>query len=336
MNQPHFIHPEFEVFSFENVPLDREVYLMDEKWLPEYEAARVALFNGATYRPVGYISYASTRRIEPDSLVVSWFPNLHDRFHEVVIRLPREEFLACVTTPRWRERPYIFVKGSWLSGLHRRPYSAFALVDAIGVKHALSGGKLAGEVLVRMRQRVDAVATENPGVAFVSFADSILLKTNWFVGHVGAEIAYSYRPEVLISIIERLAQDYRDELGLDIYATIAQGVNEYHDTGLLHRSDAGNHLSLNSLGLPFAQIRAIDEAARSAIRSGAHAPAELYIDESFFHSLRFRYGFEKNQLPKAPYAALLTPVSVHYVYADRRTILENLDTADSGAIQADA
>jgi hypothetical protein len=323
----HFSHPEFHTFAFESIPLNREVYLMDEKWLGEYEAATIAMFDDSRYRPVGYISYASTRQREPDSIVLSWFPNIHDRFHEVVIRLPLEAFVTCVTTPGWADRPHIFVKGSWLSGLHLRPYSAFALVDAIGVRRALSAGRLGGEALLRMRQRVDAVAAEHSGVAFVSFADSILLKINWFVGHVGTELTYSYSPEILVSIIDSLAQTFLDELGLGIYAAIAQGVNEYHDTQLLHRSDAGNHVSLNSLGLPFAQILSIDGAARSAIRSGAHPGAELYMDEAFYHSLRFRHGFDKTRLPSAPYIAPLTPVTSRYVYADRRTILENLNSS---------
>ena len=156
--------------------------MIDERWLAEYEAARIEMFNGGDYRPVGYISYAAIRSIGTDSLEVSWYPNIADRFHEVSIRLPRDAFIACVDTPRWDEKPHIFVKGSWLSALHLRPYSAFALVDAIGVKMALSKGMLTGSTLVRLRDRIDAIADASPGVAFVSFADSILLKMNWSVG----------------------------------------------------------------------------------------------------------------------------------------------------------
>jgi hypothetical protein len=51
-------------------------------------------------------------------------------------------------------------------------------VDAIGVKAALSNGQLGGPALVRLRDRIDAIAATNAGVAFVSFADSLLLKVN--------------------------------------------------------------------------------------------------------------------------------------------------------------
>jgi hypothetical protein len=201
------------------------------------------------------------------------------------------------------------VKSAWLSELHRRPYSAFALVDAIGVKAALSKGWLAGTALVRLRDRIDAIAAASPGVAFVSFADSLLLKVNWFVGQYHSETgysdaSYSYVPESLIRLVPTIGKAFTTEVGLGIYAVIAQGVNEYEDTALLHRSSEGNHLSLNSLGLPFGQLLAIDGAVRIAIRKGLHQAAELYLDEQFFHSLRFTFDFRKDELPQASYRAL--------------------------------
>jgi hypothetical protein len=199
-------------------------------------------------------------------------------------------------------------------------------VDAIGVKEALSSGRLAGPRLVVLRDRIDGLAAANPGLAFVSFADSLLLKMNWFVGRYDSDISYSYEPESLIRIIPFVAEAYRDVLGMEVYATIAQGVNEYEDITLLHRSLAGNHVSLNSLGLPFAQLLAIDSAVRSAIHAKAHPPAQLYLDEHFYHSLRFTYGFDKDELPQAPYSAPLTSTPMNYIYADRATILGNLDS----------
>jgi hypothetical protein len=323
--QGPFSHPEFRTYSFENLPLNRDVFLMDEQWLREYEAARIEMFNRRSDRVVGLVSYAAVRAVERDSAELSWYPNVFDRFHEVAVRLPRSAFVDCVDTPGWDEKPRIFVKGIWLSGLHLRPYSAFALVDAIGVKDALSRGQLAGPKLVRLRDRLDAIADANPGLAFVSFADSLLIKMNWFVGQYDSDISYSYEPESLIRIMPLVAESYRAELGMEVYAAIAQGVNEYEDTTLLHRSAAGSHVSLNSLGLPFAQLRAIDDAVRKAIREKAHPPAELYLDQHFYHSLRFVYGFEKDELPRADYWAPLASTAMSYIYTTRETVLKNLD-----------
>ena len=322
----HFSHHQFQTFEFEQVPLNRDVFLMDQCWLQEWEAARLDLFDGKEDRNIGYISYAAVRSAGPDALEISWYPNIFDRFHELSVLLPRSAFVACVDIYDYDEKPHIFVKTEWLSGLHLRPYSAFALVDAIGVKAALLRCTLSGGKLVQLRDRIDQIADANPGVAFVSFADSLLLKANWFVGQYDSDIKYSYEPETLIRAMPQIAAAYQEVLDMSIYATVAQGVNEYEDTALLHRSASGSHVSLNSLGLPFAQLLAIDEAARSAIRSKRHVPCELYVDELFFHSLRFKYGFDKHRQPHAPYLAPMSSTPGKYYCTTTTVLLENLDT----------
>jgi hypothetical protein len=320
-----FSHREFRTFPFERVPLNRDIYLMDERWMAEYEHALVDMFNGKEYRVVGYISYAAARSIGEHSLEISWYPNIHDRFHEVTVVLPWEAFVTCVDCPGYDEKPHIFVKSEWLSGLHLRPYSAFALIDAIGVKDAISRGQLAGRKLVQLRDRIDQIAASVSGVAFISFADSLLLKANWFVGQHDRGIAYSYEPESLVYLFPKIAAAYHEVLRMPIYGVIAQGVNEYEDTSLIHTSSAGNHISLNSIGLPFAQLLAIDEAARNGIRVGLHLPSELYIDEHFYHSLRFRYGFDKHAVQTAQYRAPMSAVPRTYYAVNSTTILSNLD-----------
>ncbi|MCE9592490.1 MAG: hypothetical protein K8S99_18440 [Planctomycetes bacterium] len=240
---------------------------MDDRWLSAYEAALVDMFEGRDYRDVGYITHAAVRRIDSSSLEISWYPNCHDRFHEVLVLLPREAFVTCVNCRTSSEKTRIFVKSPWLSRLHLRPYSAFALVDAIEVKAALANGLLRSNSLMQLRSRIDAIAATSPGIAFVSFADTLLLKSNWFVGQYDSNIAYSYEPESLVQLIPKIADAFQSELNLKVYAVVTQGVNEYHDKSLLHISDTRNHVSLNSLGLPFAQLQAIERAAREAIRT---------------------------------------------------------------------
>lgn len=160
----------------------------------------------------------------------------------------------------------------------------------------------------------------------MSFADSLLLKSNWFVGQFDSDISYSYEPETLIHLIPKVAAIYQEVLGMAVYAIVTQGVNEYEDRSLIHRSAAGGHVSLNSLGLPFAQLLAIDDAARSAIRSKLHAPYDLYIDELFFHSLHLRYGFDKHAQPSAEYTAPMSSTPGKYYCTTAQSLLENLDT----------
>lgn len=299
---------------------------MDEQWMGLWEKSYLKLFSGRKFRNVGRISYAAVRKASPDALELSWYPNIFDRFHEVSVVLPRAAFVTCVDVYEYDEKPHIFVKSDWLSGLHLRPYSAFALIDAIGVKQALVTGRVSGDKWLKLRDRIDAIADSTAGVAFVSFADSLLVKVNWFVGQYDSEISYSYQPEQLIHLIPRIAQAYRDVLSFDIYAILAQGVNEYADPSLLHQSASGGHLSLNSLGLPFAQLLAIEESVRNAIHRGEHPPCELYVDDFFFHSIRFKYGFDKHMQPSASYQPPMSSSPAKYYYTSVQIVLDNLNS----------
>lgn len=85
---------------------------------------------------------------------------------------------------------------------------------------------------------------------------------------------------------------------------------------------------MNSLGIPFAQILAIDEAARQAIRSGTHSPHELYMDSHFYNSLRFSHTFSKSEKPKNGFRPPMSAKAGVYFYSNFKTILDNLSNTD--------
>jgi hypothetical protein len=93
---------------------------------------------------------------------------------------------------------------------------------------------------------------------------------------------------------------------------------------LLHESATRNHISLNSLGLPFAQLLAIESAARKAIRDGTHAPADIYMDENFFRSLRLAHGFDKRHRVKHAYVAPMAKGEGFYFLERIQTLLDGL------------
>lgn len=324
-----FDHPLFRIYAFEEVPLDRDVFLMDEQWLDQYEASLVALFNRGEYENVGYISYAAIRHVDQVGLDLSWYPNVLDRFHEVRIRLPRDQFITCVDCWQYDEKPHVFVRHGWLSNLHLRQFSTFALVDAIGMKKAITRHELSREKLVELRNQIDRIAVNNPGVCFVTFADSLLLKSNWSVGTFDSDVEYTYEPEALVKLFPHISKIYDEVLSLKIYAVVTQGVNEYYDESLIHVSASANHVCLNSIGLPFAQLLAIDDAVRIALRQNLHGPSDLYIDENFYRSLRFQVGFYKHAQVSARYRAPLSDVESTYYICDIDTVLRNLDSEQS-------
>lgn len=316
---------ELDLYKFEDVPLNRDIFLMQEKWIPVYEKYIEDVYLQKYPDPVGYISYAAIRSISNDHLEISWYPNIYDRFHEVVLRLPKSKFVCCVGCLDIDEKPRIFVKDDWIEDLHKRPYSAFALVDAIGVKDALNAGDLTELKLLALRDALDKIAEDNPGIAIFSFADSVLIKSDWTVGAFDNEISYTYTPEQLIDIVDVTFQAFKDKLGLDCYACITQGFNEYSDGNIIHSSRNGNHFSLNSLGLPFAQLMNIDRSVHNAIKSNRHEPYQLYLDSNYYRSLQWEYGFDRDGQPAGAYSSPMSRCCSSYYCLNLDVVRKNLN-----------
>lgn len=299
-----FDHPLIDHYEFEQVPLDQDISLMDEKWMVEFEAALVASFDSQeTAYSVGYYSAVAARKTSSAAIELSWYPNTYDRFHQIEITLPRSAFVSCIGCWRYDYKPIIFVRGEWLTNLHLRTYSVFAQIDAIGVKNALITGALSRSKLVELRGRIDEIAHDNPEIAFVAFADSLLLKSNYTIGQFDSDTRYTYDPEKILRLLPVLRKAFYEVLGLGIYCVATQGQNEYFEDGLLHIGGSGNHVSLNSLGIPFAQLQSIEHSARRAIGQGVHPASDVYLDQNLLHSLRFEDNFKVSEAIKYKYPA---------------------------------
>jgi hypothetical protein len=324
-----FDDPRIQIYAFEDVPLDQDLNLMDEKWMAEFEAALVKSVDGSseTAYSVGYYSAVAARAIGPGSIELSWYPNTYDRFHQVRITLPRSALIICIGSGQYDYKPLIFVRGDWLTNLHLRSNSVFALIDAINVKQALASGTLTRPKLIKLRDRIGEIAAGHPAVAFMSFADSLLLKSNYTVGQYDSDIKYTYEPEKILRLLPDIRSAYQSVIGLEIYAVITQGSNEYYDDSLLHISTTHNHISFNSLGLPFAQTQAIEHCARRAFKSGVQPAADVYLDENFYHSLRFKHTFAvtKNEKPRFPYAAPMATGPSYYFPVSFQLLADNLE-----------
>lgn len=319
-----FSHPEFVVQPFDQIPTNRDIYLMAESWIDDYELAMVNFFEGRGDGIAGAISYAAARAIGENHVELSWYPDIVDRFHEVSVTLPRSSFVCCVECPGCDEKPRLFVRDAWLDNIYAKPFSIFAMIDAIGVKKAIADGSLDSTRLVDLRDRVDRLAIIHPDVAFISFADNLLLKVNWYPQSRGARSTYA--PEVLIRLILDIARIFIEEVGLQIYSVVTQGENIYEDPALIHKSHGGNHISLNSVGFPFARLLSIDTAVRRAIKSGVHSESQLYLDKQFYNSLRLRPVVNKRQTPSAKYKDPMSDAEQEYYCLDVDIITSNLES----------
>ena len=322
-----FDRPDFQSIPFEQVPLDRDLRVMDEKWMHDYEQEWIRQFDGRATNEcsAGYITPVAARSIGQGWLEMSWYLISADRFHEVPVFLPKSSFITCVDVPAYDEKPRIFVKSEWLTELHERPLATFAIVDAIGIKTLLRSGELSAVALQALRDRVDTIADRHPHLGFVSFADSFLVKQVWSVGHVDSEIRYTYQPETLFPVIAELHKAIEQTIRAKAYTLMTQGINSYGDPGAIHVSAKQNHVSLNSLGVPFAQLRAIEDAARRAIRAHTHPPGELYMDSNLFRSLKLKIEYDRDQLPRWPYQSPMTKSEgATYVATSMEAIVSNI------------
>jgi len=175
------------------------------------------------------------------------------------------------------------------------------MIDAANMKTALKKNLITKNALIELRNKIDIIAEKYPQVSFISFADSLLIKSNWTVGRFNTGVSYQYEPEIFFSVFKEIKLAFFETIDLSIYGIFCQGENAYYDEPLLHISTSNNHICLNSLGTPFAQLAAIESAARSSIRNKIHAPSELYLDEHFLHSIKTKYHYDKNKLPSYPY-----------------------------------
>lgn len=312
-----FDNYDIEKYSFEEIPHDRDCFLMSEIYMEEFSEALDKMLRGAECNPyeVGYVSPVAVRKINGASIELSWYPNTFTRFHEVSITLPKDVFKAGVGCRVYDIKPYIFVSHNWLEQLHLREYSVFALIDAIGVKKAIENNSLNGKKLICLREKIDELAERHPDISFISFADSLILKSNYKVGYYSKGIKCSYSPENLLHVIKEIDDIYRSVLGLSIYAVLTQGSNEYYGESLLHISKMQNHVCLNSLGVPFAELLAIESAAKKSIKAGIHPPMQVYLDEQYYLSLNFKYGFGKTDKPKNYYSAIMKSHQTSYYYS---------------------
>ncbi|WP_291354374.1 hypothetical protein [Acinetobacter sp. UBA3106] len=321
-----FKDDEIDKYPFEEIPLDTDCILMSEMYMEDFDKELQKMLQGKDSNPykIGYGARVAFRKINSSSINLSWYANTHTRFHEVSVTLSKEKIKKCVGCWRYDIKPYVFVDHEWLEQLYLKEYSIFALIDAIGVKKAIQDGILTKDKLIELRNAIDELAHTEKDIAFISFADSLILKTNWVIGYFDKGITSSYKPEKILHVIKELDNIYQDILGLPIYAVLTQGDNEYHGESLLHISKNQNHICLNSLGVPFAELMAIENSAKKAIKTGIHPPAQLYLDEQFYRSIDFKFEFQKNDKPKNLYSPIMKSTDSNYFYGSCNTLLDNL------------
>jgi hypothetical protein len=319
MDNRMFDHPNFETHTLDTLQKNQELLLQDEIYIEEYKKSVADQDNGGEWKPVGYVCFVAVKRVTPEIIELSFFPITSDRRHEVSIVLPRNQIIFCVRAWHWDERPTLFVKSEWLEKTLSRLNCVFGLIDAIGVRNKLETGTSINDQLSKLRSGLDEIASRYPQISFVSFADSVFIKSHWSLG-----VKYTYDPETLLNLFTEIRTLFKESLGLPVYGVFTQGSNEYYADSSMHVSK--NHVCLNSLGAPFADLFAIDAVARRAYKENPHSD-DLYLDEAYFNSLRLDSKFKQTVLDWHSYTMSISKTRAWYARVSCDEILKNLKPA---------
>ncbi len=307
-----FDHPDYDHLTPDTLPLDFDIKLCDEKFMAEYDRLFVEFrAGGGKWGHVEYVVPVAARKVTATNIELTWFVDISRRYHAVEVTLPRDQVVRCVAVDKYDENPVVFVKAGWLEDMFKRVNSVFCYVDAVGVRDAIGGGLSFREKLPELREAIDRIAASHPQVAFLSFADSVVLKSNWTTGFFKTNWM-KYDPETILRAFVAVRTAYKAVTGLDVYGVFTQGANEFSDEKLMHVATSGNHVCMNSFGGPFADLKAIEETARRAIREKAHEPSELYLDLRFYHSLERNAPMHPRRFA---YRSVITGVESQYVCA---------------------
>ncbi len=281
MNPPRFTDRNFDIIPYESIPLNRDCFLISDRYIPEFEEEWLKTFakvpEAKPYEKY-MVSWIAIEGRTNQYLELSICIDMHSRFHGMKKRLPRSAIETCVHVFNYEKRCYLFVKDQWIQDFISSSYSVFGLVDAIGIKDLLAkNGGIDAKGLNQLKQGIDTIAKKYSNVLFVSAADGLLLKTNW---KINAEI-YDFNPERLISLFGDIREVYKEAIDCDVYGIFTQGYNEYSHTDLYHISPEGNHLNIHSLGTSFTQLYEIESQVRKNLRDAVHVGCELYFDRDF-------------------------------------------------------
>lgn len=222
-----------------------------------------------------------------ESLELSLEVNIVDRWHDAKRVLPRSDFKGCVQWWNFQKQPYLVVSRRWMRELGEPRFSIYALVDVIGTKKQYATkGRIDAEALGRFRASIDAIARSKRSFAFLSFADNVLVRSDWNAAKRGAQS--TYEPEAMLAVVSAVRAAIKSDLHSESYAIFSQGTNWAANDAGKRAPRQPNHAVFGGLGAPFAELFRIEQAVKSSMRSKRHEASDYYLARSFAQSLRYK------------------------------------------------
>lgn len=279
------------VLDFDDIPIETDLFLISEAQagLCSREWGRYLSGHADPQKHPHHslrTRFCAVRSSSRESLELSLEVNIIDRWHGAMRVLPRSDFKGCVQWWNFQKQPYLVVSRRWMRELGEPRFSIYALVDVIGTKkRCATQGGIDTEALGRFRASIDAIARSKRSFAFLSFADNVLVRSDWNAAKRGAQS--TYEPEAMLAVVSAIRAAIKSELHSESYAILSQGTNWAADDAGKRGHRQPNHAVFGSLGAPFEELFHIDLAVKSSMRSKRHEASDYYLARSFAQSLRY-------------------------------------------------
>ena len=201
--------------------------------------------------------------------------------------LPIKFFKTAFKVYSAEKRPYIIVDHEWFQNLSRTLYSAYVLIDFVGIRKLLNeNGEFPSAKLNSIKLTVDKFCKENSDLTFLTCADNIIIKSGWaFDSNLS-----KYQPEKLIKTVYQLMTQIKNDTEISSYAILTQGANYVDETNLTNGTTPKNHYFVSSISVPFIEAFEIDENVRKRIREREIEKKQFYIEQSFYISTNRKHN----------------------------------------------
>jgi len=113
-----FTHSIFDHYSYLQVPLGKEIYLVDVANEFSYHDMMVNHFGGRDYDCNLLATPAVVHSINANGIELSWCSNVYTRQRAIHDTLPIDQFCRCVASSEIGEDPVVFTSSEWLRSIY--------------------------------------------------------------------------------------------------------------------------------------------------------------------------------------------------------------------------
>jgi hypothetical protein len=306
--------------NYNDIALSRDLFIYKESDYKKYVTFFKSYFDKweSKMHPNWLLDYriASVEARYPDYLVINLCVDILERYHSVIVTLPKKHFKACFENEADKQEG-IIVSDDWFNNFKKPCFASFCMVDAIGVKNFLTKqGYIEKATFDNFRNDVTRTSRKFKDFLVVSLADSVIIQSK-FKGNIMYYIDYA--PERLVLFAFEIQKLFKKHFRLNSYAVFSQGNILDFGGRNLRKKIFSNHYSFASLGTPFSQLFDLDEVIRVNCKNGTHSPCEAYFTDRFFWTLKFNQNDTKDKVKAnpVPYQAKLSFTSNEYYYYNK-------------------